>query len=236
MKSIAFLLCIALMSCSCQSTKPTIQIEPAQNQVTRFIPALPALPVPPVPPEELEYVDVDGFRRLTLNAAVDDGSVRPLIKALSDIKGIKGFILEIDSGGGSVTAGFGLSKAIENAGVPVHCFVDGEGMSMAYYILQSCTTRSMTKRSILMIHAPAIHGGGGGNSNTWMTIAEQSRSMQIALIEHCVAKMKISNADLAAKIEVRPWWINWDEALKVGAVDHIINGFKDELKIAKNFK
>ena len=233
MKSI-FILCFAMVSCACQTTNPKANTSAIISTVVT--PTAQVIRIPLFILPEPEYVDVDGFRRLTLYGAVDDMSVNILISALADKKDVEGFILEINSGGGSVNAGFALSKAIENSSVPVHCFVDGEGMSMAYYILQSCSTRSMTKRSVLMIHGPSINGGGDGNSNDWMTIAELLRAMQNAMIEHCAARMKISPAVLKEKIEVRSWWINWDEALKVGAVDYIVDDFKDELKIAKNFR
>lgn len=234
MKSSSILLLLALVSCSCATTSPT-QAKIFQPIVAKDEPKDPeeiiGEPVL-ISPRETDA----GFRHLKLVDSVDSDSVKPLIEELKNGKGFKGFILELNTPGGEVYSGFLLTKAIEEAGVPVHCLVDGKAMSMGYYLLQSCTTRNMTKRSVLMIHGPSMSGSIDGNTNELQELTDNLSSLNKAMIEHCVARMKISRKELADRISTRAWFLNWEEALKVGAVDKIVKDYAEELDLAKSYK
>ena len=61
-------------------------------------------------------------------------------------------ILEINSGGGEVPAGFQLLTAIENSNTPIIGYVTGWCMSMAIPIFASCNYRMASEYSEFMIH------------------------------------------------------------------------------------
>ena len=229
MKLTPIVSCLVFLSCSCHTA--ALQGQKLEDATTFY-----SLPVTDTKEETKLPVIVDGFKKLMLTSEVTDGSVAPLIKELSDNTGLSGYILEINSPGGSVDAGFLLSKAIENAGVPVYCFVDGDGASMAFYILQSCTTRAMTKRSVLMVHGPSMSGQHSGNTSKWLEVGEQLEAIQNAMIEHCGARLKVPLSFLRHKILLRAWWLNWQEALGVGAIDGVTSGFNEVLSNAKKLK
>ncbi|MDE2425716.1 MAG: ATP-dependent Clp protease proteolytic subunit [Elusimicrobia bacterium] len=142
----------------------------------------------------------------------------------------------IDSPGGDVVSGRKIIRAIEGAPVPTDCISDGMTASMAFYILQSCTIREMTKRSFLMAHHAAFQDlelsqlSEIDAKNYWGYL----HSLNNALEEQTANRMKVSLKFIKHKLEFeQQWWMNWKEALKVGAVDKIapIPNEKDKAKI-----
>lgn len=96
-----------------------------------------------------------------LEDEVSDTSVQDVIDVIAKANEIDNrVILEINTDGGDVDAGFKLAKAIERAKKPVTCVVDGHAFSMGSYIFEACGRRVMTKRSILMIHEAGMQASG----------------------------------------------------------------------------
>lgn len=154
--------------------------------------------------------DIDGPQALafaTALAAVHDASAAAVV-------------IEIDSPGGSVSDGLIIAKLIEQSAVPTVCIVDGDAASMAFFILQSCSVRAMTKRSSLMAHLPWIRGGMGGETE-YKNIAEALRVKGHALCQHMARRMKLTPAQLEARLQRGDWWMTFEEASAVGAVDKV---------------
>jgi ATP-dependent Clp protease protease subunit len=161
---------------------------------------------------------------------VNERSTGKAIKwiAAANKAGANELLIEINTPGGSVPDGFELAKAIEDSEAPVTCIVDGEAASMGFYITQSCQKRVMTKRSSLMAHEPAIGGNFYGTPNQWQAIANWLAASREALAEHCQHRLKISMAEYRKRTDGGlMWWINYKEAVKVGAVDEIVDSVKN---------
>jgi len=153
-----------------------------------------------------------------LTVATTQGLLQSALEA-----GAEAVVIEWNSPGGQVDAGFALAKTIEAMPIPVICVVDAEAASMAYYILQSCHQRLMTKRSALLIHQPSLAGSFSGNDKDWANIAERLRVLGRAMIEHCSARTKVSADFMASKVaDGKDWWLDWREALHIGAVDGVV--------------
>ncbi len=223
---------LVLASCSCR-TVPIVDDDEPMDPVGF---EMPQINVSVQPAAAVKNKIINGFMMLSLNGSVDDASMNPLVRALSDNTGLKGYILEINSGGGYVHSGFRLVKAMENSGVPVHCIVDGHAQSMAFYILQACDTRSMTKRSFMMIHNPSMSGGGGGDFNWYIETAEELLAMQNGMMEHYLKRMHVTKKQLQDRLAIRNWYLGWEEGMDVGALDHALDDFDHIHKIAANFK
>ena len=133
-----------------------------------------------------------------------------------------GIIIDIDSGGGDFDAGFEIVKAIEASPIPVICVVDGQADSMAFYILQSCDQRVMTRRSSLMWHGITLVGGSGVNMVNLPGLQKRLEVMNEAALAHVSHRLKIPASEVAEKIKYGDWWMAATEALKVGAVDSLI--------------
>ncbi len=135
-------------------------------------------------------------------------------------------MIEIHTGGGSLDAAHEISRSIENAPLTVACIVDGHAYSAGMYILQSCDVRVMTKRSSLMIHQAALMVRQGARL-TQQSMDQLKVHITIATrgyVEWCAHRMKVSVADVLKRIDNGgEWYMSWDEALKVGAVDKVVS-------------
>lgn len=169
------------------------------------------------------YVPKIGF-----TAEVNEETVSQAIQILEASKaaGAEAVIIEWNTPGGSIGAGFLLSKAIEDLGIPVICVVDGMSASMGTYLLASCDVRIMTKRSFLMYHQPST--GIQGQARDIKNALSALEAIEAGFLEHAASKMKIGPEELASKVEGgKEWWMAWKEALDVGAVDCVVSSVRE---------
>ena len=168
---------------------------------------------------------------LTLEGEITDESVAELRKGIDEANqnNAPAIILEINSPGGDVDAGYLLAKSIERSKAPVTCVVDGNAASMASFILESCTTRVVTRRSIIMIHEPAfITNGFGGQFVRWQNTADHLRYMTKAMMEHYAKRMGMKTEDLINRVYGgRSWFMSPEEALKFHVVDFVVDSYED---------
>jgi ATP-dependent protease ClpP protease subunit len=173
------------------------------------------------------------YLQLRFDADINEQTVADAIKALDDAKDAKAIVFEINSTGGSVTAGFKLVKAIENMRVPVTCVVDGLAASEAFYVLQSCPVRVMTARSQLMVHEPLFMYSPPNmveplrlTRSELLHLSREQDALANSWTAHAGARLKIPLADLRKRIRWSDWNMAADEALKIGAVDEVVPSLK----------
>lgn len=137
-------------------------------------------------------------------------------------------LIELNTEGGEVDSGFELAKAIENSEVPVVCVVDGQTDSMGFYIFQSCPVRLMTKRSRLMVHdAHYMLTGVALTPATAEAYVRKLRVLRKSMNAHWSAKLKITPQVFEARMRANgDWWMNWDEAKEIGAIDDTVSSTK----------
>lgn len=169
---------------------------------------------------------VFGYR---FSDGVNDESVEKFEKFMVATKAAKPdfIMIEINTPGGSISSGHEMSRLIENSPATVACVVDGTSYSMGMYILQSCDVRVMTKRSSLMVHQAALIARPGTRlTQTSMDNMQTTiRVVTRGYIEWVAHRMNVSVANVLARVSNGgEWFLNWDEALKVGAVDKVIDG------------
>ena len=132
-------------------------------------------------------------------------------------------IIEINSPGGRVDEGFEIARAIETAPMAVVCVADGEAASMAFYILQSCDVRIMTRRSRLMTHEPVAVLAGSYTSNELKGMAEEMEAAAKAFAEHCRRRLTTSEGEYHKRtMGGSAWHMAWEEALRIHAVDQVV--------------
>lgn len=167
-----------------------------------------------------------------LETEVSDVSVQPVIDTIVKADDIGNrVVIEINTGGGEIEAGFRLVKAIERAKRPVTCIVDGSADSMGSYIFESCARRVMTKRSILMIHEAGIESANGTHPNDYQDMASELSTHSRAMFEHYSRRIPGLTVDEIAQRTSggRCIWLGWRDAKKLGAVDIVIDKV-EELK------
>lgn len=165
---------------------------------------------------------------------VNENTAKQVIAAIKQAnqEQVSDIVIRLDTPGGEVGAGIKMAKAIESSTSRVTCVVDGTAASMGMYILQSCGVRIMTKQSMLMAHQPAIRSFSGGPAEDFKTVASYLAALNVALAEHIVARMKITSRQLIANIRGgQEWWFSWQDAVKYGAVDKVVNSIEDVLVV-----
>jgi len=133
-------------------------------------------------------------------------------------------MLEINTHGGSLDAGMELVRQIEETKAEVVCVVDGNALSMGYFMLQSCPVRAITARSVLMSHQVLFMQVAPG------TIAELKKAANTLDVDSkAIAwqgqhRLKISMKEYLDRVNDKTWYFESDEAFGVGAVDCVVNG------------
>lgn len=186
----------------------------APPNATKDVVATPTVDTPPIPNAPV---------KLLLDDMVSEEMVTRLIKQIQEANKKNAPYIEmlIDSPGGSVFDGIKLARAMETSEVPVVCIVDGMAASMAFYLLQSCGIRMMTKRSVLMAHQVSA-GVGTLDPQTAASAAEALKAIDESMAEHAAARMKISVKEFLQRTHALEWWFNWRDATKYGAVDEVL--------------
>lgn len=174
----------------------------------------------------------DGHAHLYLVGEINNESVRELVTQIVQANARQAVQIDmfINSPGGSVMSGIVLAQIMEESPAPIVCTVDGMAASMAFYVLQSCSVRQMTKRSVLMAHEPWVGSDGPLTRSGAEETAAQLKAITKMIVEHCAARMSISVAELLHRIDNKNWWIEWEEAVKVGAVDKVLDPPNKALK------
>lgn len=180
-------------------------------------------------PAAQESIPEEGLTPDTKNAVmvtledVDGSNVDAIIETLEKFKadGQKNVWIRIDSYGGGVAEGSRLIHEIEGYGQPITCVASDKAMSEGFYILQSCNTRLMTKRAVLMAHQPAV-SGLQGNSQVLKDEAKYLDILMDGFIEQCLTRMKITKKEFLDKTTNKVWYMGWEEATKYGAIDGTI--------------
>jgi ATP-dependent protease ClpP protease subunit len=177
-----------------------------------------------------KWVHLIRFAEAGGSLGVDEDSAKTLARrvAQANESGVDVIVLEINSPGGSVDAGHAIERTIELSRAPVQCVVDGWAASMAAQFLQSCNTRMMTKRSSLLIHEPSIMAIDAGGQVVFANKAALLHASAEAELEQSVRRMRVSKEWLRRKIEHgQDYWLTWEEAVRVGAVDGVVGGVAD---------
>lgn len=171
------------------------------------------------------------------DGGVTDSSASKLVKWMkaAEDAGAKALVIEIETPGGSLDAGYKIIRALEDSKVPSYCVGEIETMSAGFAILESCTHRMMTKRTQLLAHEPHVSMIRGGSAKDLQNSADYLRTTARAFAEHCAARLKISLKEYLAKTDGgKDWFMNWEEALQVGAVDRVVPSAKWVTKHLQN--
>lgn len=176
--------------------------------------------IPVYTPPSVTAVNAPGIYHF--DGEIDELSTSRLGEFLASQKqnGLKAVTIYINSPGGQVFAGMDMVRRMEDSGLQTRCVVDGLAASMAFYMLQGCDKREMTKRSILMAHEPSGTVGGPGWEHE--NAARFLRALAHAMAEHCAARMKVSVDEYEQRISGgREWYFSIKDALGFGAIDAV---------------
>lgn len=172
-----------------------------------------------------------------LHGKIDEDSVKSAINFLeTEAKHhAKAVVLEIDSPGGYVNDGFELALAIESSPTLVVCVVDGEAASAAFFVLQSCDERVMTKRSRLMTHEPYwVLMPGRYGLGELKQLQAKLEVMRIAFAEHCAHRLSVTFGEYLKRTDGKDWDMSWRDALRYTAVDAVVKSVEEVLDTVRD--
>jgi ATP-dependent protease ClpP protease subunit len=234
---IAYLIApLLLLVCCAPMHHETVQAPQTWNQINPA-PTEVVCRVPAIAPSPSKVKVVNGVAWIQLDGEIDQSSKRELLFKLDTIRTLrpraKAVVLEINSTGGQVAEGLEMAKALERSPVKVHCVVDGDAMSMAFFILQACHTRSMTIRSRLMTHQPAIKGpvsGCEGDQYHWRSCADGLKTMTDGWVWFSAKRMKMSRSAFLRRIAGQDWYMSASQALRFHAVDQLVQDVPEVIR------
>lgn len=212
-------LLLAATTCFAQATPPIPEHAPRPMSFEQLMEGLAS-----AKHEEAKPVDV-----IRLEGDIDDDMAKAFEEQLdANVKaGQKTIFVQIDSVGGSVTAGMQMVKIIERTSAKVACLVDREADSMAFSMLQACDARFITARGMMMAHQLA-RGMEPATVREMLNAAESLRVDNEALARFVIAKSHMTLADYVEHVaDGKEFYMTADEAKKFGFVDRVVKSEKE---------
>jgi ATP-dependent protease ClpP protease subunit len=175
-------------------------------------------------PESAPEVNVAETHTFDLAGGIDEDAVKHVTEHLEKAKaeGAKQVLMRVNSPGGNLDEALLIAQLIERSEIPVDCLVDGDALSAAFYILQSCRDRAATARSALMAHEPYFRNLAHADRQTVTEALEMIDVVAEQFIQHCAARLKISLGAFRRRIKGRDWWMTPAQALEAGAIDRVV--------------
>lgn len=133
----------------------------------------------------------------------------------------KPITLYINSPGGSIVDGMAIYDVLRRSTAPVHCVVAGMAASMGAVILSGCTKghRAILPNGEVLLHQPL--GGARGQATDVEISANRILKMKKMLLQLLADNTGHPFAKLEEDCD-RDYWLDAEEALKYGIVDHIL--------------
>ncbi len=132
-------------------------------------------------------------------------------------------LLRINSGGGSVVAGFALFDLIQELrrdGHKVTTRSFGMAASMGGVLLQAGDVRQATRHSHMLVHEGSLsfQGSVGAVEDT----IKFSTTLRSQCLDILAARSTLSRDEIADKWARRDWWLDASAMLECGFVDEVI--------------
>lgn len=124
--------------------------------------------------------------------------------------------LHIQSGGGSLFAGWAACDQLEQIKTPVYSIVEGYAASAATLISMSCTRRYIQPRAMMMIHQLSAAAWG-----TYQEIQDWNKMLDVSmeqLVNFYVTKSNLSEERVRDALKHDSWFSS-QECLDVGLAD-----------------
>lgn len=159
------------------------------------------------------------------DGAVGGNTVSACVKQLtrwSRVNPGQSFEIIFNSPGGGVIEGMALYDFItqlRGKGHKITTTTLGYAASMAGILLQAGDVRVMGKESYLLIHE--ISFGASGKIGEIEDEVEFVKKIQKRVIAIFAQRSKLTKREVAAKWKRKDWWLDSDEAFKLGLIDEI---------------
>lgn len=189
-----------------------LQLDQAQlTQAERFI--------------AIDKAKAEENRIYTFYGAVSSGSVGPALKALGEWhRRAPHEPIEIifNSPGGSVLDGLALYDYIHelrHRGTPINTVTMGMAASMGGILLQAGEKRIASKNALILIHEVSM--GAGGKMSEIEDELAFGKKLQQKCLDILAERSTMTARQINTKWQKKDWWLDANEALKLGFVDEV---------------
>lgn len=176
------------------------------------------------PVEELINQVIFENRRIFIYEAITDklaSHVNKKIITMDCLDNTKPIILEINSGGGSCTAGWSIVNTMKAVKSPIISIINGEACSMASIISVVAQKRFIYANSKWMAHD--MSGGIDGDYSSKVEArAEMIKQSWVEIERHYKKYTKLNKEDIL-KARNKELWLGPEECYKKGIVDSYID-------------
>lgn len=175
--------------------------------------------------EASELAKDEHARIYVFDKEVSSSSVKELVVKLAEWSRIDpkcNIEIVFNSPGGSVIDGMALFDYITQIRDKGHLVTTsslGHAASMAGILLQAGDVRKMGRESWLMIHEASF--GTYGSTGQVEDMVEWVKAVQEHILKIFAERSNMTVAQLRRKWHRKNWWIDADEALKLGLIDEI---------------
>jgi len=162
----------------------------------------------------------------TFNGVVSDASVKQCIAQLAIwARTVPECPIEIvfNSPGGEIISGmtlFDYIQVLRRKGHEITTITLGMAASMAGILLQAGSKRIMGREAWLLIHEASF--GSSGKIGEIEDTVKWVNAIQKRILHIFASRSKMTERQIAAKWKRTDWWINSDDALRLGFVDSIL--------------
>lgn len=132
-------------------------------------------------------------------------------------------VVELTSYGGSVDDGIRMARVVERSSTPVVCVAENEAASMAYWFLQSCDVRVMTKTSMLTAHYAYFPQINARREQDIELAYKHQQAMNEVMLQQVCRRTKLTCQQVKVKLDEGDWVMTWLDAPKYGAVDKVVD-------------
>ncbi len=162
----------------------------------------------------------------TFYAEVDEESVRACMDELGQWSRLTpgaAITIVFNSPGGNVIDGlalFDFIQQLKRSGHYVTTIALGEAASMGGILLQAGDKRVIGANAFMLIHE--VSSGSQGKASVLKDSLEFVKRLQKSLLTILAQRSKLSVDEIAKNWERRDWWLDADEAVKLGFADEIL--------------
>jgi len=163
-------------------------------------------------------------RTIYLNSVVNEDSAFSVASAIQFLaeKSSEDIILYINSPGGSVSDGMAIFDAMRGCECDIITVATGMAASMGAFLAAAGTKgkRYATPATKILLHQPL--GGAQGQASDIMIAAESISKTKAQLTSYLASFTGQSSEKINSDLD-RDLWLNTEEALAYGLIDHIGN-------------
>lgn len=143
----------------------------------------------------------------------------------------KDIVVDINSPGGEVFAGYSMYSALSEHPANVTTHVSGLAASISALIVQAANKRTMSKIAMMMIHR--VTSGSRGDASKLRSDADAMEKMEENIVDATQNRSSLSRDDIFSMMR-KTTWMKSTEALGNGFIDEIIEPTKKEEDSTKN--